>query len=340
MVTGGPVPLVEGVRGTPPQYAVSESGSLAYVAAGIVAGGGGVPTRTLALVDRSGVAEPLNLPPNGYVHPRLSPDGTRLAVAVAREGGFDIWVYDLSGETALRRLTLEGTNTHPIWTPDGARVTFASDRDGPVSIYWRAADGSGVAERLTTPEDGVQRRPESWSPDGRTLALRVNGGGSQGIGVWTWSLDDGDEPRLFHDEPNNQFGSVFSPDGNWLAYLSGAQGTDHIYVQPVPATGEIRQVTLEAGATWPVWSADGTELFYRRGGVQGTQYTLVGVSVAVDGGFTFGVERPLPIEEWSRTTGLRNFDVMPDGQRFLMTFDADQTDAGEPVRPTINIVEN
>ena len=72
-VTGGPVPLVEGVRGTPPQYAVSESGSLAYVAGGIVGGGGGV--RTLALVDRNGVAEPLNLPPDLYVHPRLSPTG-------------------------------------------------------------------------------------------------------------------------------------------------------------------------------------------------------------------------------------------------------------------------
>ena len=81
-VTGGPVPLVEGVRGgNVPQYAVSESGSLAYVAAGIMAGAGG-PTRTLALVGRNGVAEPLNLPPNRYVHPRLSPDGTRLVVEV------------------------------------------------------------------------------------------------------------------------------------------------------------------------------------------------------------------------------------------------------------------
>jgi hypothetical protein len=37
---------------------------------------------------------------------------------------------------------------------------------------------------------------------------------------------------------------------------------------------------------------------------------------------------------------MRNFDVTPDGRRFLMVFPAEQATAGEPVRPTINIVEN
>ena len=135
------------------------------------------------------------------------------------------------------------------------------------------------------------------------------------------------------------FVALFSPDGNWLAYLSGQPQMGHIYVPPFPATGEIRQVTLQPGVAWSVWSADGTELFYRRD-MSATQYTMVVVDVGVDGGFTFGVERPLPIEEFSTTVGPRNFDVMPDGQRFLMTFLAEQTDAGESVRPRINIVEN
>ena len=60
----------------------------------------------------------------------------------------------------------------------------------------------------------------------------------------------------------------------------------HIYVQPFPATGEIRQVTLQPGVAWSVWSADGTELFYRRD-MSATQYTMVVVDVGVDGGFTF-----------------------------------------------------
>ncbi len=84
----------------------------------------------------------------------------------------------------------------------------------------------------------------------------------------------------------------------------------------------------------PVWSADGSELFYRRAGA------LVSVSVAMNGGVTFGVERPLPIRGLSVLAGGRNFDVTADGQRFLMVLPAEQADTGEAVRPQIVIVEN
>jgi len=352
-VTGRPVPLVDGVQGSPPQYAVSESGSLVYVASGLA---GGTASHTLALVDRDGVMEPLDLPPDSYRHPRLSPDGTRLAVQVAREGGSDIWgsdiwVYDLSGETAFRRLTLDGNNSFPIWTPDGERITYASNRDGPPGIYWQAADGSGVAERLTTPEDrgsplaeAWAPLPEAWSPDGRTLSVRALG--SQDIGLWTLSLDGGFAPRPFYDIAGNQLGSAFSPDGKWLAYFSGAIGQAHVYVQPFPPTGEIRQVSSHADSGSLVWSKDGTELFYRaalspdRPTLSPGRYTIVAVGVTIDGGFTVGGARALPIEGFSVVPGSPNFDVTPDGQRFLMLFPADRTGDGEAVRPTITIVEN
>ncbi len=68
------------------------------------------------------------------------------------------------------------------------------------------------------------------------------------------------------------------------------------------------------------------------------QRSIVSVSIAIDGGFTFGAERTLPIEEFSVIPGIRNFDVMPDGQRFLMIFRAAQTASGEPARPRITIV--
>jgi serine/threonine-protein kinase len=331
-VTGRPVPLVDGVEGSPPQYAVSESGSLVYVASGLAGG-----TNTLALVDRDGMVEPLDLPPNRYRHPRLSPDGTRLAVQVAHEGGNDIWVYDLSGETAFRPLTLDGNNTYPIWTPDGERITYFSRGN----IHWQAADGSGVAEPLT--EDGRAPQPEAWSgapqpeawsPDGRTLSFRAVV--SAGAGLWTLSLDDGNAPRLFYDIAGHQVGSAFSPDGKWLAYQSDQP---QVYVQPFPPTGEIRQVSSHEASTSPVWSRDGTELFYRAALSPG-RYTIVAVGVTIDGGFKLGVARALPIEGFSVIPGIRNFDVTPDGQRFLMVFPADRTGNGEAVRPTINIVEN
>ena len=99
-VTGGPVPLVEGVQ-APSQYTVSDSGTLVYVP-----GAAGTGTdRTLALVDRRGTIELLNVPPKQYLSPRLSPDGQRLAVESVEDDGSVIWVYDLSGATAIEQLT-------------------------------------------------------------------------------------------------------------------------------------------------------------------------------------------------------------------------------------------
>ena len=230
-VTGGAVSITEGVmRSLNPQgntatanYGLSRDGSLVYVEGSELGG-----DLTLALVDSDGVIEGLNVPSMIYNHPRVSPDGTQVAVSSFDEGdarGF-VWVYDLSGDTTIRQLTFDRGNVFPIWTPDGEWITFASNRDtereDTASIYRTRADGSGVAERLTTAEEGEFHFPESYSGDGR-LSFRANVGGTNG--VWTLSGEDGAEPEVFIVLPeSNQGGSVFSPDGNWIAYQSNESG--------------------------------------------------------------------------------------------------------------------
>jgi Tol biopolymer transport system component len=56
----------------------------------------------------------------------------------------------------------------------------------------------------------------------------------------------------------------FSPDGNWLAYVSDEAGRSEVYVQPFPGTGGKRQVSTEGGSE-PAWNPNGKELFYRSG---------------------------------------------------------------------------
>ncbi len=146
-VAGGPVPLVEGMRRAgnataSANYGFSERGSLVYVTGGGAAGVLGV----LVLADRSGVVSALDVPPADYRSPRVSPDGENVVVATQEDDGDTIWVYALSGESAIRRLTHEGNNAQPIWMPDSERVTFASQRDGTAGIYWTLADGSGVVQ--------------------------------------------------------------------------------------------------------------------------------------------------------------------------------------------------
>ncbi len=194
-VVGDPVVIEQGVRvefGGAIQMAVAADGTLVYIP-GLPA----VGNTTLGLVDRNGEVERLNVPPGGYVSPRLSPDGSQLAVQTTDgDNRSDIWVYEMSGNTQIRQLTQGGTNIRPIWTPGGDRVTFASVRDGAQGIFWQPADGSGGAERLTTADDGVEQWPGSWSPDGRTLAFAAGRPGtSVDRDLWILSPDGANAPN-------------------------------------------------------------------------------------------------------------------------------------------------
>ena len=238
-------------------------------------------------------------------------------------------------------MTQGGQNGNPIWTRDGERVTFVSDRDGGTNIYWQSADGRGVAERLATAGAEEGQNPMSWSPDGRVLAFARSPGSDAAI--WTLSLDGGSEPELFYDIPDgsDQRGAAFSPNGRWLAYHSDGAGEQggQIYVQPFPPTGEIHQITQQGGV-FPLWSPDGTELFYRRPRVNASTAQMVGVVVITEAPFAVGPERELPIKDFAVTGTSRDYDITSDGQRFLVLFPADQGDSDEAVQPQIILVQN
>ena len=218
-----------------------------------------VGTGKLLLYDRRGGAEALKLPAGSYGYPRVSPDGKRLAFETSDEKETSVSIYELSGLSSVRRVTFGGNNRFPIWSADGQRVAFQSDRDGDRAVFWQSING-GTAERLTKPDPGTSHVPESWSPTGETLLFNVAKGSATSL--WAFSVRDR-KAMPFADVQSASFptDAVFSPDGRWVAYQAGeaSQGEAILYVQPFPPDGTKHQI---ARGGRPLWSHDGTELFY------------------------------------------------------------------------------
>ena len=337
-VHGGPVPILEGIMRSSngstdaADFALSEMGSLAYIPGTAGLGGVSSTQQIVALADRSGKVRPLELPPQSFVHPRISPDGKYLAVATDETGEATIWIYDLHGGSSLRRLTIGNRNMFPIWTPDSRYVTFQSDREGDRGIFKQAADGSGSAQRLTKAEQGSQHEPESWNPDGKTLTLDHSQAGQH-----VWALSEGDpKPKpLIEVGTSIQKHSAFSPDGHWLAYMSQETGTTQVFVQPFPLTGAKYQISIGGGRA-PLWSPDGKQLFYH----DTRNNRLVAVDVRTQPSFSFGKPVTFPIEGTIHPQAQRNYDITPDGKQFVVILPASSQTGGSRSAPQINIVVN
>jgi serine/threonine-protein kinase len=299
------------------QFSVSRDGVLAYMPAT-------APSleRTLTWVDRQGRETAIAAPPRPYAYPRLSPDGSQIAVDV-RDQENDIHIWDVSRQT-MRRLTFDPKpDAVPVWTPDGQRIVYSAVGQGLVS---RAADGSGSVEVLTRQGEFLHS-PSSFSPDGQTLIF----GQSKGdYDIHRVSLN-GHETAPLIQTSANELNAVVSPDGKWIAYESNESGVTKIYVRPFPAVQDGRWEIASENATRPAWVSNREISYMMPGG------TMMVVGVNATKGFQLDNPTKLFSGPYLMTLSARTYDVARDGQRFLMVKIA-SPQATEA--PSIIVVEN
>ena len=121
-----------------------------------------------------------------------------------------------------------------------------------------------------------------------------------------------------------------SPDGKWVAYVSNESGENEIYVRPFPGPGGRWQISRGGGRA-PVWSRDGSELYYVK-----RPRKLMAVSVDAEGE-SLRAGKPRELFELSgRPMG--NYDVAADGSFFMAIRDPEEEP--EETRSLVTFVFN
>jgi serine/threonine-protein kinase len=334
-VTGATVSVVEGVRrniggvGGAAQFAVSDDGSLVYVPGSTFLS----TQRVLRRVDRTGAQEAVSVAGGAYTSPRISPDGRWLAVGTDDGSDASVWLYELSGASSIRRLTLSGRNRYPVWAADSTRVTFQSDRNGDAGIFSQPIDG-GPAERLTKPEPGASHIPESWAPDGKTLLFDVVRDGAFSLHAYIRAEQ---QIRPLGVESMFMPSAVFSPDGQWIAYYHRPPGSTSgsLIVQSFSSPFTTHEV-YNGGGIHPFWSRwhGQLQLLYR------LPNRLESVDVTTGQAIGFG---KVTEYRWRQLPGdspevARVMDPMPDGEHFIAVDQPVDGDSRAPGGEIIQVV--
>jgi Tol biopolymer transport system component len=356
---GREVPVVQNVATTEisgqAPFAVAANGTLIYVS--------GTPAVTdgshnqIVRVNRNGEAKPLSTDPRRYSDPRLSPDGSKLAVAVADgEQRAHIWIMDVTTGAATQ-LSFDGEEDRfPVWTADGREVLFTSRLGKNHAIWRKAADGSGEARHIV---DG-SKDLAATDVYRHTLVYQDQGKGG-GRDLFTLDLNAGGSPQPLLATAADESGARVSPNGAWIAYTSTSGATDNVrvYIRPFPntAAGGQRAISEASGVT-PAWSPAGDEIDYLS--ITPPEFRMVSVSLAATPTTItatghrelFAFAPRFSVVTPSETVHAQPFDIMRSGGDFIAVATmervsspdgsptAARTGTDDPNRPRINVVLN
>jgi Tol biopolymer transport system component len=323
-VIGAPVVALESVLQSSDgavQFSASKAGHAVFIS-----GGSDANQRRLVSVSRDGASVlPFAAPPGAYVAPRASADGRKLLVTIESPSP-DLWVYDVTLGTTTQ-ITFDSGATSPVLSRDARRVAFSSTRTGVPNLFVANLDGTGPLERLASSDNA--QNPGGWAPDG-TLAY-VERRPATGRDILLLTSPD-HRSRSLVESAADESAPAFSPDGQWLAYVSNETGRSEVYVRARADSARARRISTDGG-TEPVWDPSRWQIYYR----EGARMMSVTLSSRDD---SAGRPELLFEHDFARgTNDAPNYDVMPDG-RFVMIQRPPQRSGPESLHVLLNWSRN
>lgn len=288
-------------------FSVSNNGQLVYFPGSLN------EDLDLVWITHDGKVTTVPLPPQPFNTPRISPDGSKIALTMGLVAGNDndIWIYDLQ-TNAMNRLTFEKKMFDPVWSKDGKNIYYASAVDGKEGIMVQTADGSSQGTSILSTKS--PRFPISMSPSGTQMIINTLGGPTDGD-IYLMDLNKNkEEPSSIFSTSAYEYGGCISPDGRYILYGSSESGRLEVFVRTYPDLKGKWQISVKGGLS-AVWSPDGNEIYY-----VSTVGKMMAVSVKTSP--SFSADQPRELFDVSQmyfpNNPITNYDVSPDGKRFIM----------------------
>jgi serine/threonine-protein kinase len=316
-VTGSAVPIAAGVhrsRYGALQFAADSEGAIVSVPTV-----GHTRQDELVWVDRDGNETPASTHLRHYESPKLGRDGLVVLAIRSSNDDINIWMLDTVRDTLQPVTTDTGYLHAPIHTSSGVVYSAALGSDRLAAGIYLAPSEAAGEPRPVVP--GLLNIPSSVSRDGsRLLFYRITP--SADWDVWVTDLGSNGGPEPLITAPFDQLEARFAPNGEWIAYQADVSGRTEVFIRRLDEGGFEDQISPHGGE-WPVWSADGDEIFFI-----GRKSMM---SVAVDLGDPPSIapaRAMFDVDPYSPT-----FDLSADGRRFLMI-----RRGAEPAGTQINVV--
>jgi eukaryotic-like serine/threonine-protein kinase len=209
---------------------------------------------------------PFTSSPGDKGYPAFSPDGSEVAFSWKGRGGSgysNIYVQLVGTSTPLRLTNAAADDSFPTWSPDGHFVAFLRTARQEQAYYIIPALG-GPERKLRVGYENPFQGGISWSPDGRYLAVADQASSDVPQVIGFISVESGERldsriqmPGAFVAYP------AFSPDGKYLAFVSGSGFLSHdIYVTAV-TRGKPRALTaVHSQLLGLAWTSDSKQLVF------------------------------------------------------------------------------
>jgi len=287
------------------------------------------------------------------VHPRFSPDGSRIAFTSDRGGGDNIWVMNADGSDK-RQVTKEEFRLldQPTWSPDGrfiaAKKHFTTQRSlGTGEIWMYHVSGGGGVQVVERRNEELQKElgEPVFAPDGSAIYYTRNTTGGNtfiyaqdsNAGVFAIEKHDLDkgEVTTVVDGYGGAVRPAPSPDGTEIAFVRRDKDTSQLWVKEL-ATGRERMIydalDLDVQETWAVtgvypnmdWTPDSASIVFWAGGKlnrvdrDGENHAVIPFSVSDTRGIADAPHPEVEVAPDRFTTRMAKFGTLsPDGSRVV-----------------------